>query len=308
MGLRSNYYKKPKIQIYYNGKDKTQEMAWISITINDYENSQTDTANISLKWDNAKPRLKDNITIYANAAWLGSFNITKIKYNYKQSYEIEAIAADFCNGFKEKKNRSFQKLSYKEIIETIAKENNYKTKIDFKRAEQIIDVLEQYDMSDSAFLNKIATDNELIFTIKNGYIIFLERHSGNGQRLTYDLNADDCFSFNYEELATTNYKSCEVKYRNIATASDEVVRVGDGEPVLRLTSLADSKDSALKLAEAKLKKQTNNIITGSFETSGVAFSAGAHINLIINGEIFKKTLKKITHKIDKNWTTSAEFY
>lgn len=62
---------KPKIKILYNGKDTTERMFWSNIRINDNEGNEADSLNITLKWGNELPRLKDDISVYADDEFLG---------------------------------------------------------------------------------------------------------------------------------------------------------------------------------------------------------------------------------------------
>lgn len=297
---------KPKIKILYNGKDTTERMFWSNIRINDNEGDEADSLNITLKWGNELPRLKDDISVYADDEFLGAFKISALKYNYFKSIEIEAISADFMSYFKTKKNRTFENKSYKQVIQTIADENSYKAKIDFERMDEVVS-LEQYNKSDSALLQEIADELELSFSVKNKTIIFLEK-SKDTERLTYEINAKDCLSLNWQEKETPHYECVEVTFHNTKTNKDEVARAGKGEPVMKLTISATSPESALKTAQAKLKAQNNARFDGSLSIMGRAYFAGAYINLQIGSEVKKVIAKKITHNINTAWISDIEFF
>lgn len=299
-------FRKPTIKILYNGADKTDKMDWISINIEDNEGDEADKCNIRLKWNNAKPKFKDNITVYANGYFLGNFIISAIKYDYKKSFDIEAISADFMSGFKTKKNRTFISQNYKEIILSLAEENGYKTKIDFVRSDEVV-TLEQHDLSDVAFLQKIATDLDLSFSVKNQTLILIDKNK-ESNRINYDLNADDCITLSYEQSETTNYKSCEVTFRDSKTGTDEVVKVGTGTPILKLVSMQEDRNEALKLAQSKLQKQGNANLKGNLSIVGRPYFAGAFLNLTMDDGVKKFIVKKVTHKIDKAWISDIDFF
>lgn len=48
--MPSSVYLSPKVQIFYNGVDKTSAMDWINISITDNEGKDTDKLNITLGW------------------------------------------------------------------------------------------------------------------------------------------------------------------------------------------------------------------------------------------------------------------
>lgn len=299
---------KPKVKILYNGVDKTHLMTWHNIKIEDNEGDEADKLNINLVWGNAKPRVKDEIKIYVNDNFLGSFIIVSLKYEYKRSIEIEAISADFTKDFKTKKNRTFLNTTYANIIKQLARENSYNYKIDFIRSDEIV-TLEQHDQSDVAFLDKMAKDLNLSFSIKNNTLIFFDRDK-QSNRITYSYHANNAISFNWEEKETIKYNSCEVTWHNTKSGMDEVVRVGQKEPVLKITSMQDSKDRALMLANTKLQNQQNEEQSANLKILGEPFFAGGFLLLSVDekDEPFKFIIKKITHEINTSWQSSLELF
>jgi len=306
MGMTSEY-KAPKVKILYNGIDKTQAMDWISISIEDNEGKDTDKINITLGYGNTQPRFKDTIEIYVDDFFLGHFTIATIKTKYKKTYEIEAIAADFMSELKERKSRSHLGKSYKAVIESIAKEHDLNTKLNFERMNEITD-LEQYDMSDVAFLQKIADRLNLTFTIKNKTIIFIDKDKV-ADRVTYSLDESDYIELNFEQTEITNYQSCEVTWHDTKTNKDEVAKVGNGEPVLkRQIFSADTKEEALKIAQSYLQQNQNGSFKGNVRCMGVPFFAGGYLNLQIEGETKLVIIKKINHTINSAWISNIEFF
>ena len=299
---------KQKVKILYNGVDKTRLMTWHNIKIEDNEGDEADKLNINLVWSNAKPRVKDEIKIYVNDNFLGSFIIVSLKYEYKRSIEIEAISADFTKDFKTKKNRTFLNTTYANIIKQLARENSYNYKIDFIRSDEIV-TLEQHDQSDVAFLDKMAKDLNLSFSIKNNTLIFFDRDK-QSNRITYSYHANNAISFNWEEKETIKYNSCEVTWHNTKSGMDEVVRVGQKEPVLKITSMQDSKDRALMLANTKLQNQQNEEQSANLKILGEPFFAGGFLLLSVDekDEPFKFIIKKITHEINTSWQSSLELF
>ena len=299
---------KPKVKILYNGVDKTRLMTWHNIKIEDNEGDEADKLNINLVWSNAKPRVKDEIKIYVNDNFLGSFIIVSLKYEYKRSIEIEAISADFTKDFKTKKNRTFLNTTYANIIKQLARENSYNYKIDFIRSDEVV-TLEQHDQSDVAFLDKMAKDLNLSFSIKNNTLIFFDRDK-QSNRITYSYHANNAISFNWEEKETIKYNSCEVTWHNTKSGMDEVVRVGQKEPVLKITSMQDSKDRALMLANTKLQNQQNEEQSANLKILGEPFFAGGFLLLSVDekDEPFKFIIKKITHEINTSWQSSLELF
>lgn len=306
MGLKSEY-RNPNVKILYNGIDKTALMDWISISIEDNEGKETDKLNITLKYGGAVPRFKDNIQIYIDDFFMGYFVIAKIKTRYKKSYDIEAIAADFTGTLKEKKSRPHLNLSYKKIIESIANEHGLNTKINFERMDEVVE-LEQHDLSDVAFCEKIANELDLTFSIKNKTMIFIDKDKV-ADRVEYTLLEENYIDLSYEQTEITNYKSCEVTWQDTKANEYKIAKVGDGLPILKRQLFSPStQEEALKIAKSYLQQNQNNNFKGSLQCMGVPFFAGGYLNLQIENETKRVIIKKITHNINQSWTSHIEFF
>ncbi len=304
MGIKE--FHKPQIKILYNGVDKTNQINWQNISIQDYEGQQADTINITIAWDNTRVRPKDKISIYCDGNFLGIFTITAIKIDYKKSYTIEGVSGDFMSNFIVKKNRSFQKKTYKQIIEQIAKENNYKVKLDFEYKNKQV-TLTQHNKSDLNICQEISQSLELTFTIKNETLIFYDRDKTKN-RVEYFYNADDCISLKYEKKQSVIYGSCEVFYQDTKAGKKANVKIGKEEPLLKLTALHKNKEEALKTAKQRLKKQNNSYITGEMSIVGVPFFAGGYLNLKFPNKTKKIIISKIQHNISDNWLSNISFF
>ncbi|MGP1484912.1 MAG: phage late control D family protein [Campylobacter sp.] len=298
----------PRVKILYNGIDKTDQIGWIDISIEDFESDEADVLRITMHWQNAKPREEDNIKIYVDDNFLGDFTISTIKYNYKISYEIEAISANYFKEFREKKNRTFEEMSYKEILTSIAKENGYEIKADFQRMDEITD-LEQYDTSDCAFCKNIADDLELTFCIKSKTLIFIDKDKSRN-RPEYELKENEIIDLNYQINHTKEYKSAIIRWFDREFNEWAETQVGNGRPVLKFSQYAIDENDAERIAQAKLKRQKNSVLAGSVTTMGVPFFAGGYITLSLNDEPKKirAIISKITHKINSSWTSTVEFF
>ncbi|WP_226996910.1 hypothetical protein [Campylobacter pinnipediorum] len=168
--------------------------------------------------------------------------------------------------------------------------------------------LEQHDLSDAAFCEKIADDLDLTFSIKNQTMIFIDKDK-KADRVEYFLNDDDYIDLSFEQLETTNYKSCEVTWQDTKTNETKITKVGDGEPVLRRQLYsADTEQEALKIANSYLQQNQNNTFKGNVKCMGVAFFAGGYLNLQIENETKRAIIKKITHTINKSWISDIEFF
>lgn len=277
----------------------------LSINYEDYESNKADTLKLKL-FPSIKPNLKDEIEFKIDNTLIGKFYIASIAYNYKTNYELECTSIDYSSGFRIRKNRSFDKLSYKEILESIAKENNLIAKIDFKRMLEVVHI-DQINQSDSNLCYHIAKELCLTQTIKNGYLIFLEKDSNKKPTIT--INANDCSSLSIQSYSKALYKSVEVLYQDTSTTQVKTIRVGRDDPTYKRHIHANNDDEAYKKAESILKTINSNKRKGNLESTGKIIHAGSVLE--INGDketSGKYLINKVSHSIDNSgWKTSVEF-
>ncbi|PAF49201.1 hypothetical protein BKH41_03725 [Helicobacter sp. 12S02232-10] len=300
--MASNY-NNHQFKITLNDKDISHLVT--SISYEDFESDKSDTLKIKL-FPSIKPNLKDKIKFFIDNHLMGSFYIASIEYTYKTSYEIECASIDFTSNLRTKKNRSFDKLSYQQILESIAKENNLTPKIDFNRMDEIVHI-NQINQSDSSLLFHIAKELNLTQSIKNDTLIFLEKNSNKKPTIT--MNADDCISVKLESYSKLFYKSVEVTYQNTETNALKTIRIGQEEPTLKRSIHSKTDDEAYKRAEGYYKSIQSDKRKGSIESIGRIIYAGTILKLGGDEEISGEyVIKKISHSIDSSgWRMSVEF-
>lgn len=296
-------YKSHTFTITLNDKDISHLI--ISITYDDFESSQSDVLKFKL-FPTFIPKLKDKVTFSINNHLMGEFYIASIGYSYKSSYECECSSIDYSSNFRMRKNRSFDKLSYKQILQSIAKENNLKAKIDFKRSDEIVHI-DQINQSDSSLCHHIAKELCLTQCVKNGTLIFLEKNSEKKPILS--LNAKDCILLSLQSYAKMFYNSVEVSYQNPTSNESKIIRIGKDEPTLKRFLHSKSDDEAYKKAEGIYKGIAMNKKQGSLEIAGSIIYAGTILRLSGDKEIEGEyVIKKVSHSIDSSgWRVSVEF-
>ncbi|PAF46145.1 hypothetical protein BKH46_08850 [Helicobacter sp. 12S02634-8] len=296
-------YSAPQFNITHNGADISNLI--MHINYEDFEGEKSDTLKLKL-YPRITPKLKDKIIFSINGTEMGSFYVASIAYAYQTSYEIQCTSIDFSAELRTKKSRSFHQLSYQQIIESIAKENDLTPKINFARMHEITH-LDQIDQSDASFLHKIARELNLTYTIKNDTLIFLEKKSDKKPTIT--INAEDCASLSIESYAKLFYKSVEVAFIDPNNQQAQMIRIGQAEPTLKRTIHAKNADEAYKRAEGYYKALQNDTKKGTLELAGRIIYAGALLNLKGNDEVSGQyVIKKITHNIDSSgWRASVEF-
>ncbi|PAF46299.1 hypothetical protein BKH41_09330 [Helicobacter sp. 12S02232-10] len=296
-------YKSHQFKITLNEKDISHLV--LSIHYADFESIQSDTLKLKL-FPNIKPNIKDKIKFSIDGVLMGSFYIASIEYTYKSSYEIECTSIHYASNLRIKKNRSFDKLSYLQILESIAKENNLTPKINFKRMDEIVHI-DQINQSDSSLFYQIAKELNLTQSIKNDTLIFLEKNSEKKPVIVIDAN--DCTSVKLASYAKMVYKSVEVTYQDTQTNALKTIRIGKEDPTLKRSIHSKNDDEAYKRAEGYYKAIESDKRKGSFEMAGRIMYAGTLLRLKGDNEIEGEyVIKKVAHSIDNSgWRMDVEF-
>lgn len=295
---------KPKITLFYNDIDKTAQIPFINITINDYAKGQADTCNITLSYNTPEPRLNDTIKVFCDGVLLGAFYINKIKIKYKQTYELECVSANLSRA-KQIKNRTFKESEFLKVAESIAKENGLKFKAQVSKNE--LKNYQQNNQSDLAFLSNECDKLGVNMSIKNDTLILHDANKEN-KRLKYELQESELIELDYEFIAAVSAGSVEVTYFDAKENKDIVVRAGSSEPVKRINSFVKNKQEALTLANSKLQTQKNASFKGSLKVLGRAMNAGALLDIVLENKTLNTQIEKITHSINASgFITSVEF-
>lgn len=305
MGM--SQYLAPRFALTLNGTTK-HSLFVTSATYTDYEKDNADTLSLTLAPNSKLPSFGDRIELLLGRDtlnFMGAFYVSSIKESYLQNYTIEATSIDYTKDFKTKKNRSFSNQSYAQILYSIARENNLKTKLDFKYAKAI-EVVEQVDESDSALIDRLSKELDCSFSVKNDTLIFLDRDKSFDRR-SYAINADECISLEIERFAQKTYKSLELTYTDEA-GNARMVKVGKGVPIYKMSYQAKDDTHAHQIATTRLQALNAKQFKGSLSAVGRVLFAGGFLRLSKQGATSTHIITQVTHSIDSNaWNISLEF-
>ena len=169
----------PAFRILANDKDVTEHIAknLISLSFKDEAGIVSDEITLSVYGTFKRPEYKDKLKLWLgykeSGLWYcGSFSVQSSERT-ESSTTITATGVDFSGGLKKKKNRAWEKMSLKEIVEKIAGEHGLSAICDY--GEIKITYIGQHDISDLAFLKKFAKDFDAVFNVKDNQIIFLRK-------------------------------------------------------------------------------------------------------------------------------------
>lgn len=306
----------PNFKLLANDKDVTDQLKkeLKSITFKDETNEQADDLTIKVGGEFARPKYEDELKLYlgygTDLVYCGLFVVQTTTRESNDILSISATGVNFSNVLKEKRDITYEKISIKDICSQIANRNVLKLKSDFDDVYLLS--IAQSSESDLHFLNRLATDYNAIFNIKNGTLIFthkIKENKKNADLPSYTISADDVYPITIKHSNKTLYKSCKSIWHDTKENRTKEIIVGVGEPVLiNKGNFKNAAEAKLK-AQAKLERAVQGLVTGSLSLEGEVIFAGGKLNLVNtledDGEY---QIKSVNHNyIPSSWKINLEF-
>lgn len=165
---------------------------------------------------------------------------------------------------------SWEKYTLVGIIQTIARRYGLKESIAAEYAQIRIDHIDQADESDSAFIQRLASDYGASVKIAGGKLLFIEPLSGkfpDGTPLP-EIEITDISSYRMRITDRGKYEKIVAKYYDFDTAEEKQITVGAGNPAFTLRDTYTNADRARAAAKAKLRETTTGTHTLSLDIVG----------------------------------------
>lgn len=304
----------PAFRILANDKDVTEHIAknLISLSFKDEAGIVSDEITLSVYGTFKRPKYQDKLKLWLgykeSGLWYcGSFAVQSSERT-ESTTTITATGVDFSGGLKKKKNRAWEKVSLKEIVERIAKEHGLSAICDY--GEIKIAYTGQHDMSDLAFLKKFAKDFDAVFNVKDNQIIFLRKgNEGKSAIPSSAISLKECSSYRIKYSNKTLYGSCKAVWHDTKENTIKEVVVGSGGEQIKLEQSFKNAAEAKEKAKAKLERANSGIVSGSLEIYGSKVFAGGILTLSeAGGDEGEYRIKSVNHSLSADsFTTSVEF-
>lgn len=237
----------------------------------------------------------------------GLFHVQAVTRNDNKALSITATGVEFNEKQKNKLSHHYVDTKLSSIVKIVADRLGHKTK--FQTTDVSIKSLNQTNETDINFLERIAKDYNVLFSIKNDFIYFVNKDDDALPVTKIDISK--CSSSSMKHSTKEYYKSCEASWHDIDKAKIIKVTVGDGAPLVKIrSSYKDEADAKIK-AEAKLKSINKGTVKGSLSLKGINVYAGTKLELFntYKGEddgVF--SVENCTHSYSRNggWNCSLE--
>lgn len=241
-------YPFPIFRVEVDGVDISPLMAsrLMSLTVKDNRGLVVDSVDIELDDSDGQLAIPPKGAIIQ--VWLGWSNtglVDKGKYKVDSTshrgapdvLSISAMANDVSEGLKQKRERSWNNLTIKEIFQKVGAEYDLNVIVHENFASKKIKYIAQNE-SDANLITRIADENDAIATIKNGHLLLLPRGASqtvsglNLPRVLLTRNKGD--QHNYTNgTGTDNITGVKAYYYAENKAKKLHVVVGDSEDNLK---------------------------------------------------------------------------
>ena len=249
-------HRTPAFKVVIITKDKKQQditqvvsSRLINLSLTDNRGLEADTLDLELSDHDGKLALPPrNATISLALGWKGKPLIDKGQYSVDEvqfsggagsadRLTIRARAADLKGSFSEQKERSFDKKTLGEIIDTIAKENQLKSHCEKKLANTFIAHIDQTNESDINLLSRLAEEHGAMCTVKNGTLLFMPL--GQGKTATgkpiplRKITRKNGDSYTFSIAESENYKAVRAYWHDTDTGKRGEITVDENTKIVK---------------------------------------------------------------------------
>ena len=286
----------------------------LSLSFNDAEGVKSDKITLKVLPNFAKPAPSAKIEVIFKSLKndevieemdCGLFHVQTVTRTNNKALSISATGVEFNEVQKEKISHHYVDTKLSSIVNIVGARLGHQVK--FESADPQIKSLNQTNESDINFLERISKDYNVLFSIKNNFLYFVNKNDVTLPVSKIDVSL--CSSSSLKHSTKTYYKSCEASFHSIDEAKILKVTVGDGTPVIKIQNAFKDKSDAKLKAQAKLDAINKGTVKGSLSLKGKSVYAGTKVELFntYEGEddgLF--SVESCSHSYSRGggWTTS----
>ena len=288
----------------------------LSITFDDKAGVKSDKVSVNVvpNFKRPKPNSKLELTFKSivdnqlkECLDCGLFHVQTVTRSNNKILSFSATGVEFNAKQKQKRSEHYKDTKLSSIVSIVAGRLGHSMKFDTE--DLMIKSLNQTNETDINFLDRLAKDYNVTFSIKNDVIYFVNKDNDNLPVAT--VNIEFCKSSVFKRSSKTYYKSCVASWHDLETGKKDEVTVFSGEPVLKINGNYRDKNEAKVKAKAKLMQINKGIVKGSFSIRGISIYAGTKVkieNTFDNEDDGIYSVESCKHTWSRNggWITDVE--
>lgn len=205
---------------------------------------------------------------------IGTYFVEDVSMSSSGIMRVFGRGFDANKDHKTVKSRLYSGQNLYEVLEKVALDNNISMKIDPNLRLKKTDSsgMEQRQESLLHFLTRVSEDFDLTFKVQDDVFLLKERmnaKSFSGKNLeVLTLNRQELSFWEIQTRTWQAYKSVIAEYSDIGNMDFGQVRVGSGEPSLKVKEVFPSRAHAERHSDDQLKKFENRGFQGRFSFLG----------------------------------------
>ena len=262
---------KPTFAIYAGNKNITHLIneRLIDLTLSDEDGFKSDELNITLQDDGISfPRQGMLLKCYLGYddinEDMGTYIVDSVTISGSPDIiKISAKGTPFDAGsefgtLQTSKTKSYIAGTLETLVQNIATSHKLTYAISKTLREVTLPHITQISESDMNLLTRITQKYDALFKIANGKILIFkkgEMQSVGGKNLPIIfVNKKDCLNWSCQTDNTEKYQTVKAVYRDVKKGRDEIVSVGEGNPVKKLKEVFKDAETARSAAKSALNR------------------------------------------------------
>lgn len=218
--------------------------------------------NLALGWESGEDVLPGMVD-------KGSFRVDEVERSGPPDVIIiRARSADLTGDYRTRRTKSWLDTTLGAIIQTIAGENGFSSRITGELASIPIKAIEQAGKSDMAFVRDLGRRYDAVATVKAGTLIFMPLRSSTtpgGETLpTLRLSKVDGWTWTFRHEERTGADGAEAEYHDQDAGRRKKVTTGGKKP-RKLKKVYASKADAEKAAQTAAAKAKRGAFSFTYE-------------------------------------------
>lgn len=308
--------RKPFFSLTYEGTDISRDLARfpLSLTFTDFLSGNSDTLSLDLQDEDAQwigpwyPFKGDTIQLafgYEGEELMaaGGFRVDEITADGPpHKVTISALAAPITAEIRTKRSEAYENMTLAQIADRIA--GRHGMSVVGNPSGGAAQRITQRDESDAAFLDRLAEEQGLAFTIRDARLVFEELTALEQAGPLTRLTRGDLIRYSLSDRTRKTYSAARVSYQDPQSGKtlEHTEQAADGVTgdTLVIRERVETKGQARDLAKRRLLQANRLLARGSVTVSGTpTLIAGSILELSDMGRLSGNYLiEQSSHRID----------
>lgn len=319
----------PRFRLLYNTKDITVELSpyIVGLAFTDVLENESDELEVSIedrdhRWQNDWfPGRGDRLQLafgYAGhpLANMGGFEIDEIEFTgLPDTICIRALSAGVTEALRTGNTVAHEEVTLRTIAEQVAAKHGLQLVGTGEATGRTYQRVTQHLETDVAFLRRLGQAEGIIFSIKDGQLVWHDRDALDAAAAITVIRRTDTLCYTFRAKTATTYKACQVSYhdpktKSLVTYTEPAADVPSGD-TLKLVERCETMEQARGKAKAALRGGNGRQVEGSMALYGnPSLRAGVNIEAQGFGRLDGiYQIQTARHAVDRGggYTTEIEF-